>query len=115
MARWFRSRTTWILPLVLSVVALLENIVTYKVDHVVHGVRLRAAIVFALNGIGFGIGAGLVAPALGRVLGKLHRESSDAGTVFTWIFYAMTYGLVFYAYLLMEKYGPGGLLPASWR
>jgi NhaP-type Na+/H+ or K+/H+ antiporter len=115
MSRWYRSRSFWIVPLVLCVIALLENIVTFKVHEHFRDTRARAAIILALNGIGFGIGAGFLAPGLARVLRQLDRESSQAGTLFTIAFYALTYGLVFYAYLVVEQYGPGGLLPASLR
>ena len=115
MTSWYRSRSFWIVPLVLCVIALLENIVTFKVHEHVHDPRARAAITLALNGIGFGIGAGFIAPALARFLRQLDRESSQAGTVFTIAFYALVYGLVFYAYLVVELHGAGGLLPASLR
>ena len=103
------------MPLVLCVIALLESIVIYKVHQHVRDDRARAAITLVLNGIGFGIGAAFIAPWFAKVLRQLHRESSEAGSLFTWIFLALCYGLVFYAYLVVERYGPGGLLPASLR
>ena len=111
----YRSRIAWTVPLVVCIVALLETIVTYKVHEHVRDTNVRAAIVMALNGIGFGVGAAVVAPWLAKVLRQLDRESSQAGAVFTLVFYALAYGLVFYAYLVVEKYGPGALLPASLR
>ncbi len=114
-ARWYRSRTAWTVPLVVCVIALLENIVTFKVHEHVRDPRARAAIILALNGIGFGVGAAFVAPWIARVLRGLDRESSRGGTLFSLAFYMLAYGLVFYAYLVLEQYGPGGLLPTSLR
>jgi hypothetical protein len=114
-ARWYRSRIAWTVPLVLCVIALLENVVTYKVHEHIHDPRGRAAIVLALNGIGFGVGAAFIAPGITRLVRQLDRESSQAGSLFTIAFYALAYGLVFYAYLVQERYGTGALLPASWR
>jgi hypothetical protein len=115
MSRWYRERTTWLVPIVVCLVALLETIVSYKVHEWVKDLRWRAAIILALNGIGFGIAAGWIVPWMSHLLGKLRRESSEAGVVFIWVFYAACYGLLFYAYYIVEKYGPGGLLPASLR
>ena len=115
MSRWYRERTTWIVPIVVCVVALLETIVTYKVHQWVKDIRWRAGIILALNGIGFGIAAAWIVPVLGGVLARLRRESSEAGAIFMWIFYAACYGGLFYAYFIVERYGPGGLLPPSMR
>ena len=103
------------MPLVLCVIALLESIVTFKVHEHVRDARVRAAIILALNGIGFGFGAAFIAPKLASVFKQMDRESSEAGPLFIYVFYGLAYGLVFYAYLIVEQYGPGGLLPASWR
>lgn len=115
MARWYRSRSAWIVPLVVCIIALLENIVTFKVHEHVRNAKSRAGIILALNGIGFGVGAAFLAPRIARFLRQLDRESSAAGTLFTVVFYVLAYGLVYYAYLVTEQYGPGGLLPASLR
>src|SRR5437016_614383 len=100
MARWYRSKSTWIVPLVLCVIALLEDIVTFKVREHVRDPSVRAAIILALNGIGFGAGAAFIAPWLAGVIRRLDRESTQAGAWFTLAFYALAYGLVFYMYLV---------------
>ena len=111
----FRSRTTLVLPLVLLVVALLETIVTFKVHEHVHDVLLRTAIIVALVGIGFTIATGWVAPGLAKLLHRLRAESASVGVLGIWVFYAMCYGLVFYLYYVVEKYGAAELLPKSLR
>ena len=110
------KKLSLIIPLVLCVVALFEQVVTYKVRQHVHDVYWRAAIVLVLTGLGFAIAAGWIAPWLAEVLRRLRYEShSDGGTVGLWVFYALIYGVVFYAYYVVERSGPGGLLPPSWR
>jgi len=53
----FRSRTALIVPLVLLVVAVLEDIVTYKVRQHVRDLYLRAGIIPGLTGVGFVLAA----------------------------------------------------------
>jgi hypothetical protein len=105
-----------IIPLVLLVVALLEGLITYKVREHVHDVYWRAGIVMVLIGVGFSVAVGWVAPwlanALHRVRGQSHHE---AGSLGLWVFYALTYGALFYAYVLVEQHGSAALLPHSMR
>jgi hypothetical protein len=117
MSIWpFRSRTVWILPLVLLLVALFEEILTYKVRQHVPGLHERAAIIIALNAFAFGFAAGWFVPMLRDLLKTARRGSSrTAGTLGLWAFYAMAYGAMYYAFLVIERSGPGGLLPAWLR
>jgi hypothetical protein len=105
-----------LLPLVLWAVALLEQIVGYKVRQHVPDLDARAAILMALDGAGFGIAAALLGPWIKEILvsvrSRSHRASRAIGP---WIFYALAYGAVFEAYLTLEKQGPSGLLPAILR
>ena len=110
-----RSRTALILPLVLLTVALLEEIATYKVRQHVRDVYLRAALVLLLNGAAFAIAATWLSPWLKRALTSARRTSREVGAPALWIFYGIAYGALFYAYLIAETRGPGGLLPASLR
>ena len=115
MGKWYRSRTAWIVPLVLCIIALLENIAIFKMHEHVRDPSWRAAITLALNGVGFGVGAAFIAPWLSRFFRQADKETAAAGSFFTLAFYVLAYGLVFYMYLIQEKYGPAGLLPASLR
>lgn len=115
--RWsIRSRAFWIMPLVLLVVVLLEEVVTFKVRQRVADVHLRVAIIMALNAFAFVAAAGWIAPWLRDLLGSARKGSrATAGTLGLWIFYAAAYGAVFYAFLVLERRGPGGLLPSLLR
>jgi hypothetical protein len=104
------------MPLVLLVVALLEEVVTYKVRQRVPGVHQRVAIIMLLNAFAFVVAAGWIAPWLRDLLGAARKGSRQgAGHLGLWIFYALAYGAVFYAFLAVERHGPGGLLPPSLR
>lgn len=111
----FRSRAFWIVPIVLLVVALFEDVLTYKVRQHVSDVRLRALVVLLLNAFAFGIAAGWLAPRLQRLLTTARRHSTRAGTIGLWTFYALAYGALYYAFLVVERSGTGTLLPAALR
>ena len=112
----WRSRTFLIVPLVLLVVTLFQDIVTYKVRQHVVDLRSRAAIIVVLNAFAFGIAAGWVGPWLKELFARVRKSSrKTAGDVGIWVFYAAAYGALYYAFFIVERYGPGGLLPASLR
>jgi hypothetical protein len=111
----FGTRTALILPLVLLTVAMLEEIATYKVRLLVPDLHLRAALVMALNGVAFAIAAGWISPWFKRIFASARTRSRRVGAVGLWIFYAIAYGALYYAYFVAEVRGPGGLLPAAWR
>ena len=112
----FRSRTALIMPLVLLVVALLEDVAAYKIRQHVRGVHWRAGVTLLLTGVGFAFAADFVAPWLKTVLVTVRKHSkSGGGKPGIWFFYAAAYGALFYAYVVIETRGPSGLLPASFR
>ena len=112
----FRGRTALIVPLVLLVVTLAEDIATYKVRQHVHDIYWRAAIILVLTGIGFAIAAGYVGPWLKQLFTTARKHSkTGGGRLGIWLFYAAAYGALYYAYLLIEKGGAARLLPASLR
>jgi hypothetical protein len=114
MSRWYRSRTVWILPLVLLVVCLLEEVMTYKVRQRVRDIHLRVAIILVLNAFAFGVAAGWIGPRLRDLFTSARKGSNrTAGRIGVWAFYALGYGALYYAFLVLERSGPAGLLP-SW-
>jgi hypothetical protein len=117
MSIWpFRSRTVWIVPIVLLVFVLIQEIVTYKVRQHVREVHARVAIILVLNAFGFGFAAGWLTPKLREVLKSVRTRSNRmAGRIGLAIFYALSYGALFYAFLILEQHGARGLLPASLR
>jgi hypothetical protein len=116
MSGLLRSRAALIVPLVLLTVAILEEVVTYKVRQHVHEVHQRAAIILALNGVAFAAAATWIGPWLQRMLANARRAGrKGAGAIGLWVFYGAAYGALYWAYLVVEQSGPGGLLPAAWR
>jgi hypothetical protein len=117
MTSWtFRSRTVWILPLVLLVVALFEEILTYKVRQHVRDIYVRAAIIVLFNAFAFGIAAGWLVPHIRSLFASARRGSSrTAGTIGLFAFYVVAYGALYYAYVVVERDGAGGLLPKFLR
>lgn len=112
----FRSRTALIIPLVLLVVALLEDITMYKMRQHVRDIYLRTAIVLVLTGVGFAVAANYVGPWVKALVTRVRKGSKwGAGTVGIWMFYLAAYGALYYAYLVIERRGAAALLPASLR
>jgi hypothetical protein len=111
-----RKRDALILPGVLLTVALIEEIVTYKVRQRVHDVQVRTAIIFAFNGVAFAVAAEIVGPWIGQFLTIVRRDSERRGGRFGLVlFYALAYGALYYAYLVDQMHGPGWLLPMALR
>ena len=82
----------------------------YKVRQHVRDVYWRAAIILVLTGVGFAFAAGYVGPWLKDMVTKARKGSRwGGGKLGIWIFYAAAYGALYYAYLVMERRGPGGL------
>jgi hypothetical protein len=112
----FRSRTALIIPLVLLVVALFEDVVTYKVRQHVRDPQTRAAIILVLTGVLFAFAAEYLGPWIKQLLSTVRKGSRwGLGALGIWVFYVAAYGAVYYAYLVVEQHGAGGLLPPSLR
>jgi hypothetical protein len=104
------------LPLVLLSVSLLENIVTYKLRQRVAAPHARAALSLVLYGSAFALASSWLSPAIKKLLVSVRKTSrTSAGAAGTWLFWGAAYGLVYWAYLVLEQHGPGALLPARWR
>jgi uncharacterized membrane protein len=112
----FRSRTALIVPLVLLVVALLEDIAMYKLRQHVRDIYARTGLVLVLTGVGFALAAGFVGPWVKDTFASARKGSKwGGGKLGIWMFYAAAYGALYYAYLVIERRGPGALLPVSLR
>jgi hypothetical protein len=116
MAKAARIGTTLTLPLVLLSVSLFENVVTYKLRQHVPDVYGRTALSLVLYGSAFAVAGEWVSPEIKKLLVSAHKTSRvRAGSVGTWLFFGAAYALVYWAYLVVERKGPGALLPAAWR
>jgi hypothetical protein len=105
-----------LLPLVLLTIALIEQVASYKLKQHVRDIHLRAGLIMALDGAGFGVAAALIGPWIRTLLVSMrshsHRSAGSAGPI---VFYGLAYAAVYSAYLIVERQGPAGLLPVSWR
>jgi len=117
MASPYKTRTALIIPLVLLVVSLLEDIAMYKVRQHIREIHIRVAIIIVLTGVGFALAAGYVAPWLQSVFTSARKKGGKwgGGKIGIWLFYIGAYGLLYYAYFVIERSGPGALLPSSLR
>lgn len=117
MTGWsFRSRSAWIIPLVLLIVALLEELAAYKVRQRVADLRLRVALIVALNAFAFTVAAAWLAPRMKDLLAGVRKKSvRTGGDLGLWLFYAAAYGALIYAYWVAERHGIQALLPRAWR
>jgi hypothetical protein len=110
------KRNALVLPAVLLTISLLQEIVTFKVREHVHDVHVRIGILLVLNGAAFAIGADWISPSLTKLLTALRRTGGrvggDAGLL---LFYGAAYGLLYWAFFVLEKRGAGALLPGVFR
>jgi hypothetical protein len=73
---------------------------------------LRVAILMVLYGVGFSIAAEWLTPWLKRAVTASRRTSHrQGGSAGVWLFFAVTYGLLYYAFYLLETRGAASLLP----
>ena len=104
------------LPLVLLTVSLLENVVSYKLRQRVHDVHWRTLLSLVLYGSAFAVAGEWVGPQIKKLIVNVRKTSRESGgTTVTWLFFGLAYGLVYWAYLVLERQGPAALLPAAWR
>lgn len=116
MARAPRATTLLTLPLVLLTVTLLESVLTYKLRQHVRDVYWRTALSLVLYGAALAIASEWVSPAIKNVFVGVRKASrQNAGPAGVWLFLALAYGLVYWAFLVLETRGPAALLPAAWR
>lgn len=105
-----------LLPLVLTVVVVLEELAIYKVREILPDPYVRAAVILAMFGVGFALAAGQLIPWMSQLLRAVHRSSArEGGVVGLLLFYGLAYAALYYALLIMETRGVQFLLPPNWR
>ena len=111
-----RVQKALVLPLVLLLVVLIESMATYWVTQRVTNQHARVAILMILYGVGFSLAAGWITPWLKRVVmasrKTSHRQGGAAGA---WFFFAAAYGLLYWAFYLLQTRGAAALMPAALR
>lgn len=103
-----------ILPLVILLIVLVEELAEYQMREHLANPYVRTATMMILYGVGFSLAAAKLGPGLKKVLVRLrsgHRKR--AGRLGVWLFFALAYGLLFYAYLVLETEGPSALFSGS--
>ncbi len=111
-----RIQKALVLPLVLLVVVLLESIASFEVSRHVANRPLRVGILMLLYGVGFAVAGEWITPWLRNVVVASRRTSHrQGGTAGAWLFFLVAYGLLFYAFYLLELRGASALLPAALR
>lgn len=110
-----RSRTALILPIVLLVVVIIEEIALYELRKHVRDPYLRTAAALAFFGVAFVLAVEKLGPALARLLIRARSGARERGAVGLWLFYAVAYGAIYWAFFVLETRGAAGLLPAAWR
>lgn len=105
----------YILPCLLLLLNLVNNVVSYKAELIADRfVRTGAVIALVLGG--GSVTAFLLAPALEKLVRLLHRSSKQgAGGVGEAVFLGALGVLVFWLYYRMTLHGAASLLPVAWR
>lgn len=105
----------YILPCLLLLLNLVNNVVSYKAG-TIDDVFLRTAVVIVLVLFGGTVVAFLLSPALEKLVQALHRATkSGAGGLGEVLFLIALGALVFWLYYQMTANGIDSLLPAEWR
>ncbi|HLP03473.1 MAG TPA: hypothetical protein VK163_15710 [Opitutaceae bacterium] len=105
----------YILPCLLLLLNLVNNVVSYKAE-LVGDPFLRTAVVIALVLFGGTVVAFLLSPALEKLVQTLHRSSkSGAGALGEALFLIALGAFVFWLYYQLTTHGVASLLPAEWR
>jgi hypothetical protein len=110
MAKNLARSHALILPLVLLVMVLLEEIATVEARARIASLPLRVAVLMALYGAGFAFAAGTVAPWLKKALVSARREARPV--LGPWGFYLVAYGALYAAFYAWERWG-ATVLPSS--
>lgn len=108
-------RNYYVLPCCLLLLNLCIGVVSYKAQ-MIDDVLLRTAAIMGMVLFG-GAMVGFVAePAIGALIGWLHRSSRRRWGELGEIFFLLLLGaIVFWLYYRFYIIGPGSILPAEWR
>jgi hypothetical protein len=110
------KRTIFVLPAVLLVISLLQDLVAAYAQMHMRNVAVRVAVLLFLKGVAFAVAGELVTPWLQVILTTTRRGSArHAGLMGLLLFYGAAYGGLYYLYLAAERRGVASLLPNSLR
>lgn len=116
MAKSLTRSHVLVLPLLILVTVLLEELVEYQLRIHVESVYQRALATMVLVTAGFTLAFDRLTPWLKALLLKLRTSSRRrAGRLGVWFFFCLAYGALFLAYVTLQREGAAGLLPPAWR
>ena len=111
-----RLQRALVAPLVLLAVVLLEEIAAYQVRRHVADMAARTATLVFLYGVGFALAAIYLIPWIRSLVTSAQRTTRrEGGELAVWLLFAAAYGLIYYAFYLIESRGMAALLPAALR
>jgi hypothetical protein len=107
-------RNYYVVPSCLLLLNLCVELVSYKAkrfdDPYVRTAAIIAMVLFGGSLVGF-----VVAPALSRFVGGLHRSSREAGRVMELLFMCALGAVIFWLYYRIYVLGPESVLPVEWH
>lgn len=107
-------RNFYVLPCCLLLLNLAVEMVSYKAK-MIDDLYLRTAAIMGMVLFGGSVVSFLVAPAIGTLIGSLHRSSRQtAGGLGEALFLLFLGAGVFWLYYLIYIVGPESVLPADW-
>jgi hypothetical protein len=108
-------RNYYVLPCCLLLLNLCVEIVSYKA-RMIDDLMLRTGAIMGMVLFGGSLVAFLVAPAIGVLVGTLHRSSRQSWGGLGEVLFLLGLGaLIFWLYYLVYIVGPESVLPAVWH
>ena len=108
-------RNYYVLPCCLLLLNLCIGLVSYKAQ-MIDDALLRTAAIMAMVLFGSALVGFVAAPAIGALIGWLHRSSRQRWGELGEIFFLLFLGvIVFWLYYRFYILGPESILPAEWR
>ena len=108
-------RNYYVLPCCLLLLNLCIELASYKAK-MIADVWLRTAAIMGMVLGGASIVSFLVAPAIGMLIGTLHRGSRQSGGGLGEFFFLLVLGVgVFWLYHRIYILGPESVLPVEWQ
>ena len=108
-------RNFYVLPCCVLLLNLCIQLVTYKA-RLIDDAFLRTAAVIGMVLFGGSLVVVVAEPAIGVLIGSLHRGSRQRWGELGEILFLLGLGvIVFWLYYRIDAYGAGSLLPDAWR
>lgn len=108
-------RNYYVLPCCLLLLNLCIELTSYKAK-MIDDLYLRTAAIMGMVLFGASLVSLVVAPAIGLLIGALHRGSrQSAGSIGEFLFLFLLGVVVFWLYYRIYNLGPESVLPAEWH